>query len=142
MKKNDAIQSKVKIILHMNELIAFIAFRWKRTLKKYLVSYPITMCFLAVSLWVYFAYYRIEMKTEKRYPLDNSVFSIHAKFMRMVPSAGYSLLIIPMNLVYKKVAILLTEYGKKIKTYVFSLYSLIVFVMFECFRKSSSSNIL
>jgi hypothetical protein len=35
--------------------------------------------------------------------------------MRTIPSAGYSLLIIPMNLVYKKLAIFMTDFGKKTK---------------------------
>jgi hypothetical protein len=70
------------------------------------------MCSLAFSLWIYFTYYRIQKRTNENYPLEKSLFLIPSKFMRTIPSAGYSLLIIPMNLVYKKLAIFMTDFGK------------------------------
>lgn len=70
------------------------------------------MCFLALSLWIYFAYYRMQRKADKNYSLDDSVFSIHAKVMRTLPSTGYSLLIALMNLIYRKIATYLNDYGK------------------------------
>lgn len=88
-------------------------FRWKRVVKKYLVTYPIVMCCLAFSLWIYFTYYRIQKKTDEKYSLEKSLFLIQGKFIRMIPSAGYSLLIIPMNFVYKKLAIFMTNFGRK-----------------------------
>jgi hypothetical protein len=68
---------------------------------------------LAFSLWIYFTYHRIQRKTDENYPLDKSVYLIPAKFLRTIPSAGYSLLIIPLNLVYKKLAIFMTDFGKE-----------------------------
>jgi hypothetical protein len=53
--------------------------------------------------------------------------------MRMMPSTGYSLLIIPMNLVYKKLAIFMTDFGKHMKQE--EILKLFVFC-----RKSSSAN--
>lgn len=70
------------------------------------------MASLAFSLWIYFAYYAIQKKTDEKYPLQKTGLLPQAKLMRMVPSAGYSLLIIPMNLVYKKLAVLMTNFGK------------------------------
>ncbi|CAF0803540.1 unnamed protein product [Rotaria sordida] len=110
--------------------------RWKRILKKYLVTYPVVMCCLALSLWIYFGYYRIQIKTNNNYPLDSSLFSIHAKLMRTMPSAGYSLLIIPMNLIYKKIATYLTDYeNHRLQTgYENNLTSkLFVFYFINCF---------
>ena len=91
---------------------SLMLFRWKRTLKKYLVTYPIVMLCLALSLWIYFAYYAVQQKTDKQYPLEATAILPTAKLMRMVPSTGYSLLIIPMNLVYKKLAVFMTNYGR------------------------------
>ncbi len=91
----------------------FFLCRWKRALKKYLVTYPFVMCCLAFSLWIYFLYYRVQKKADENYPLETSLFVIQAKFMRMIPSAGYSLLIIPMNFVYQKLAIFMTNFGTK-----------------------------
>jgi len=71
------------------------------------------MCCLAFSLWIYFTYNRIQKKADDNYPLKKSLFFIQAKFIRMMPSAGYSLLIIPMNLVYTKLAIFMTNFGNK-----------------------------
>ncbi|CAF3286759.1 unnamed protein product [Rotaria sp. Silwood2] len=110
--------------------------RWKRLLKKYLVTYPVVMCCLALSLWIYFAYYRIQIKTDHNYPLDGSLFSIHTKLMRTMPSAGYSLLIIPMNLIYKKIATYLTDFeNHRLQTgYENNLTSkLFVFYVMNCF---------
>ncbi len=70
------------------------------------------MCCVALSLWFYFLYYRIQKKAEENYPLKKS---FQAKFMHLIPSAGYSLLIIPMNFVYQKLAILMTDFGTKNK---------------------------
>ena len=81
-------------------------------MKKYLVTYPIVMASLALSLWIYFAYYAVQKKADQRYPLGEAGFLPQAKLMRMVPSTGYSLLIIPMNLVYRKFAVLITNFGK------------------------------
>ena len=81
--------------------------------KKYFVTYPIVMGCLGLSLWVYFAYHRIQKKTDDNYPVDKSlVAAVPPTFVRMVPSAGYSLGIIPMNLVYSKLATWMTKYGK------------------------------
>ncbi len=71
------------------------------------------MCCLAFSLWIYFLYYRVQKKADENYPLETSLFVTQAKFMRMIPSAGYSLLIIPMNFVYQKLAIFMTNFGTK-----------------------------
>ena len=70
------------------------------------------MLCLALSLWIYFAYYAVQQKTDKKYPLETPAILPTAKLMRMVPSTGYSLLIIPMNLIYKKLAIFMTNYGR------------------------------
>jgi hypothetical protein len=67
---------------------------------------------LALALTIYFTYYRIQKSTNDQYPLKESVLLVQAKFMRMVPSTGYSLLIIPINMVYKKLATFLTDFGK------------------------------
>jgi hypothetical protein len=67
---------------------------------------------LAVSLTIYFTYYGIQKKTNNQYPLDGSLFVAQAKAMRIVPSIGYSLLIIPINMMYKKLATFLTNFGK------------------------------
>ncbi|CAF1291293.1 unnamed protein product [Adineta steineri] len=83
---------------------------WKRSLKKYLVTYPITMFCLALTLWIYFTYYAIQKKTEKTYPLDKSIYLPRAKVMRLAPSIGYSLFVVPLNMVYKKLATYLTNY--------------------------------
>jgi len=88
------------------------SFRWKRVLKKYLVTYPIVTGCLALSLWIYFTYYRIQKTVEENYPLETSSFLAYTKSVRMLPTAGYSLLIIPMNLVYQKLATIMTNYGK------------------------------
>jgi hypothetical protein len=69
------------------------------------------MACLAISLAIYFTYYRIQKSTNDQYPLEDSSFSAQSKIMRMVPSAGYSLLIIPIKLAYKKLAIFLTDFG-------------------------------
>ena len=71
------------------------------------------MACLALSLMIYFTYYRIQRKTDHEYPLDGSVFVAQAKVVRMVPSTGYSLLIIPINMIYKKLATFLTDYGRQ-----------------------------
>ena len=68
---------------------------------------------LALSLTIYFTYYRIQRNTNDRYPLTQSLALVQAKFMRMVPSTGYSLLILPINIVYKKLATFLTNNGRK-----------------------------
>ncbi|CAF1211313.1 unnamed protein product [Adineta ricciae] len=110
--------------------------KWKRTLKKYLVTYPIVMLCLALSLWIYFAYYAVQQKTDKRYPLEATAILPTAKLMRMVPSTGYSLLIIPMNLIYKKLAIFMTNYeNHRLQTsYENNLTSkLFVFYFINCF---------
>ncbi len=71
---------------------------------------------LALSLTIYFTYYRIQTKTNNNYPLDKSVLVPKAKIMRIIPSIGYSLLIIPINMIYKKLATFLTDFGEKKKS--------------------------
>ena len=80
--------------------------------KKYLVTYPIVMACLAVSLWIYFAYYRIQKKADDNYPDGQSLLLLPGKVIRLTPSAGYSLSIIPLNFVYKKLATFMTDFGK------------------------------
>ena len=92
--------------------IPILAFnRWKRTMKKYLITYPIMMGCLTLSLSIFFTYYGIQQTTNAKYPLDETVSFIRSKFMRLVPSAGYSLLIIPINKGYKQLATYLTNFG-------------------------------
>ena len=81
-------------------------------MKKYLISYPFIMVCLALSLTIYFTYYRIQRTTDEKYPLTKSLSLVQAKFMRMVPSTGYSLLILPINIIYKKLATFLTDFGR------------------------------
>ena len=85
--------------------------RWKRALKKYLITYPFVMSCLGLSLLLFFVYHRIQIRTDRNYPLDISTFLISSKYIRMVPSIGYSLMIIPLNLIYKKLAEYLTDFG-------------------------------
>ncbi|CAF1198507.1 unnamed protein product [Rotaria sordida] len=82
---------------------------WKHLLKKYLVSYPLMLVCVAISLIMYFTYCGIQQSTDEKYPFDDSVLFIHAKSMRMAPSLGYSLLIGPVNLAYKRLATFLTD---------------------------------
>ena len=90
-----------------------LIFRWKRALKKYLVTYPIVMTCLGASLWIYFTYYRIQKKAEEKYPLDKSVVIMQTKVIRLMPTAGYSFLIIPLNMVYRKLAVFMTNFGRR-----------------------------
>ncbi|CAF0837646.1 unnamed protein product [Rotaria sp. Silwood1] len=83
---------------------------WKHILKKYLVSYPLMIVCLALSLTMYFTYCDVQKSTDEKYPFDGSVEFIHAKSMRMAPSIGYSLLIGPVNLAYKRLATFLTDF--------------------------------
>jgi hypothetical protein len=87
---------------------------------------------VALSLWIYFLYHRVQKGTDENYPLEGSLLGVQATFMRLMPSAGYSLLIIPLNLVYQKLAIFMTNFGTKI--YMKILKDRSVF-----FRKSSTS---
>lgn len=68
---------------------------------------------LALSITIYFTYYRIQRNTDENYPLTKSLAFVQAKFMRMVPSTSYSLLILPINIAYKKLATFLTDYGRE-----------------------------
>lgn len=70
------------------------------------------MTCLAVSLWIYFTYYRIQKKTDDNYPEGKSFALLPSKLIRLTPSAGYSLSIIPLNLVYRKLATFMTDFGK------------------------------
>ena len=87
-------------------------YRWKRTLKKYLVSYPIIMVSLFISLTIYFTYCRIQNRTDEKYPLDGSISFIKARVMGLVPSIGYSLLVGPINMAYRELATFLTDFGR------------------------------
>jgi hypothetical protein len=91
-----------------------LLFRWKRALKKYLVTYPIVTCCLGVSLWIYFTYNRIQKKADEQYSTETkSLAFVQSKVVRMMPSAGYSLLILPLNLIYRKLATFMTNFGTK-----------------------------
>ena len=68
---------------------------------------------LAISLTIYFTYYRIQKKTNEEYPLTAPAVGVQTKVMRMIPSTGYSLLVIPIKLIYKKLATFLTDFGKE-----------------------------
>ena len=93
---------------------------------------------LAVSLTIYFTYYRIQKKTNDKNPLDDSSPVVQSKIMRMIPSTGYSLLLIPIKLIYKKLATFLTDFGMK-NYRLFSKEKIFVFITN---RKSSSTNSL
>ena len=62
------------------------------------------MICLGISLWIYFTYYRIQKKTDENYPLESSLMLIQAKYIRLLPSVGYSLLIIPLNSVLYQIS--------------------------------------
>ena len=62
---------------------------------------------------MFFTYYGIQQSTNDRYPLEGSISFVQAKVMRIVPSAGYSLLIIPINQGYKRLATFLNDFGKE-----------------------------
>ena len=85
--------------------------RWKRILKKYLITYPTVVCCLVLSIWIYFIYHRIQISTNQNYS-SNDDASIDIKLIRMIPSIVYSILIILMNFIYKKIAIILTNFGR------------------------------
>jgi len=84
--------------------------RWKRTLKKYFVSYPIVATCIAISLWIYFTYYGVQQSTNARYPLPKSSMAVKSKVMRFVPSASYSLIVIPIKAIYQKIARFVTDF--------------------------------
>ena len=101
-----------------------------------MVSYPIIIGALIIALTVYFKYYRIQKDIDHKYPLKKkkSTITIEGKIIRMLPSIGYSLSIIPMKVIYKKIATYLTEFGMiKIKN-----KKKIEF--FDFYRKSSFTN--
>lgn len=81
-------------------------------MKKYLISYPLMIICLIVSLKLYFTYCRIQNTTDEKYPFDGSYF-IYAKSMRMFPSIVYSLIIGQVNASYRKLATYLNDYGRK-----------------------------
>lgn len=81
-------------------------------MKKYLVSYPIVMGCLAFAITFYFSHYRLQQDVNAQYPLTpDAPLPLAAKIRRMLPSTGYSVLVIPVKLIYKKLATFLTDYG-------------------------------
>lgn len=68
---------------------------------------------MAAALTIYFKYYRIQMNINKKYPIKESGYSIISKVMRMIPSIGYSLVLITSKIIYKNIATSLTNFGKK-----------------------------
>lgn len=93
-------------------IIILTNFSWKRMLRKYFVTYPLVFICFAISIWIYFYYYRIQKKTDENYPLNSSFMLIQAKYIRLLPSAVYSLAIIPLNSIYTKFATILTNFGQ------------------------------
>jgi len=70
---------------------------------------------LAFALTFYFNYFRVQKYVNGLYPLDKSVSIIPSKVARLVPSISYSVLLIPVKLLYKKLATFLNDFGKKKK---------------------------
>jgi len=93
---------------------------------------------LILSLMIYFKYHRIQINTNDKHPLEESVVLSSAKFIRLTPSIGYSLILMPLKLIYKKVATFLTDFGKK--KCIFFFLRKTCFLFFG--RKSSSTNSL
>lgn len=125
---------------------------WKRMLRKYFVTYPLVFVCFAISIWIYFYYYRIQKKIDENYPLNSSVMLIQAKYIRLVPSAVYSLAIIPLNSIYTKFATILTDfenhrlqtaYENNLTTKLFLVYFINCFVglFYEAFFNANYGNV-
>lgn len=86
-------------------------FRWdrkKRRLQKYLVSYPTIGLAIFIAFVLMMAYYRLQLATDVRFTADSY---LHLA-VRTLPSIVYSLVIIPLNIVYRLVSVYLTDWGE------------------------------
>jgi hypothetical protein len=82
--------------------------RKKRTLKKYLVSYPSVGLSIFIAFSLMMVYYHFQYMIDAEYNKD----SYKDAGIRMIPSFIYSFVVIPLNIIYKFAATRLTEWGR------------------------------
>ena len=80
-------------------------------LKKYLVSYPTIIASILFAFILMLVYYHFQYIFDAKYNSD-SYFDMA---MRMLPSIVYSFIVIPLNMLYKYLATVLTEWGNWMK---------------------------
>lgn len=83
-------------------------FRKKRRLQKYLVSYPVIGFSIFVAFLIMMAYYYFQHAVDVRFQDDSYVHLA----VRILPSIVYSLVVLPLNMLYKKLSVSLTEWGR------------------------------
>lgn len=83
--------------------------RKKRRIQKYLVSYPTIALAIFIAFLTMMAYYHVQYAADEKYLNADSYFDLA---MRILPSIGYSLVVIPLNMVYKMVSVYLTDWGR------------------------------
>ena len=76
-------------------------------MKKYIVSYPSVLFSIIIAFIIMIVYYHYQSVFNTNYPKDNYLHMI----LRMIPSFAYSFIVIPLNIIYKIFATILTEWG-------------------------------
>ncbi|CAF0826099.1 unnamed protein product [Didymodactylos carnosus] len=126
---------------------------WKRQLKKYLITYPVIMICLSISLTIYFTYYRIQKRTNEQLMSDHEkAMSLSGYGLRIVPSAGYSLLVTTITLAYKRLSILLTDFenhrlqssyenNNTAKLFIFYFMNCFIGLFYEAFFNMNYGNV-
>ena len=111
-------------------------------MKKYLVSYPLVALSIGVAVLTMVIYYKFEHMTQAAYK-DTAELSMLDNLVLMIPSTIYSFAVIPLNMIYKEVAVWLTEWGKRklvLSHIVIDDFAMIYFWI--NFRKPSHTSVL
>lgn len=77
-------------------------------MQKYLVSYPVIGLSIFVAFLIMMAYYYFQHAVDVRFQDDSYVHLV----VRILPSIVYSLVVLPLNMIYKKLSVSLTEWGR------------------------------
>ncbi|XP_077868083.1 anoctamin-10-like [Saccoglossus kowalevskii] len=80
--------------------------KWKRSLKKYLVSLPVILMFLFIAIVVMLGYFWFEKWIQEKMDVE----SYTGQLMQFVPSSLYAVIIVIMNAIYRIVATLLNNW--------------------------------
>lgn len=84
--------------------------KWKRQARLWLVSCPVILLCLALALGAMVAYLWLDQRTQSYAAANPSTLS---SLLAALPGIGYSILLIVMNSAFRKLAMILNEFGEE-----------------------------
>jgi len=84
---------------------------FRRQMKVYLVSVPVMAIAVVVAWFVMLLYFHLEDSISSTYEAGGLGGSVYEKFISLLPTTVYAVIVMILNAIYQRIAVFLTDWG-------------------------------